>query len=94
MRAFFPFKVNHALAQMHVRPNQFDGYWRSGMQQIGYNAGNTPKETALAIVAHGLGISFPLEAEQVIGGWIRSGKVDRRKPEMIEALQKLGFNIG
>jgi hypothetical protein len=93
MRVLYPFKVNTALAQMRFRPDMFDGSWRSGMQQLGYDAGCTPQETAVAIVAHGLRIGFPFEAEKVIGGWIKAGKLNPKRPEMVEALQKMGFDI-
>jgi len=89
----YPFKVNVALAAMAVTPNQFDGTWRSGMQQIGKAAGLTAQETALVIVAHGLGINYPMDVENAIGIWRKDRKIDLSKPEVIDALQKMGFAI-
>ena len=93
MSWFYPLKVNTALAQMAVPPTQFDGEWRSGMQQIGKAAGLTPQETALVIVAHGLGIGYPLDVETAIGVWRHDGKVDIEKPEVNDALDKMGFAV-
>lgn len=93
MSWFYPVKVNVALASMAVNPSVFAGEWRSNMQQIGKNAGLTPEETALAIVAHGLGINFPMDVENAIGLWRQQGKVDISKPAVIEALQKMGFRV-
>ncbi len=93
MSWFYPVKVNAALAGMGVPPTQFNGEWRSGMQQIGKEAGMTPQETAVAIVAHGLGINFPMDVENAIGVWRAEGKVDISKPDVREALAKMGFSV-
>lgn len=90
----YPLKVNMALAAMAVPPNQFDGTWRSGMQQIGKAGRLTPQETALVIVAHGLGINYPMDVETAIGVWRHENKIDLSKPEVIDALSRMGFNIG
>lgn len=92
MSWFYPVKVNAALAAMAVNPKQFEGVWRSGMQQIGKAAGLTPQETALVIVGHGLGINYPDDVETAIGVWRHEGKINLAKPEVIEALSKMGFN--
>ena len=89
----YPFKVNVALAAMACPPNQFDGEWRSGMQQIGKAAGLTPQETALVIVGHGMGINYPHDVEVSIGIWRQDGKVNIRKPEVNDALHKMGFAV-
>lgn len=89
----YPFKVNTALAAMGIPPNQFEGTWRSGMQQIGKAAGLTPQETALVIAGYGLGINYPDDVETAIGVWRHKGKIDLSKPEVIEALSKMGFNV-
>ncbi|MCW9036004.1 MAG: hypothetical protein OQJ97_17415 [Rhodospirillales bacterium] len=94
MSWFYPAKVNMALAAMAIPPNQFDGAWRSGMQQIGKSGGLTPQETALVIVGYGLGINYPDDVETAIGVWRHEGKIDISKPEIIEALSKMGFNVG
>tara|TARA_R110002072_G_scaffold81258_1_gene186281 strand:- start:479 stop:763 length:285 start_codon:yes stop_codon:yes gene_type:complete len=94
MSWFYPAKVNMALAAMAIPPNQFDGTWRSGMQQIGKSGGLTPQETALVIVGYGLGINYPDDVETAIGVWRHEGKIDISKPEVIEALSKMGFNVG
>jgi len=94
MSWFYPVKVNVALAAMAVPPNQFEGEWRSGMQQIGKSGGLTPQETALVIVGYGLGINYPDDVETAIGVWRHEGKIDLTKPEVIEALSKMGFNVG
>lgn len=94
MSWFYPVKVNTALAAMAVDPNQFEGVWRSGMQQIGKAAGLTPQETALVIVGYGLGINYPDDVETAIGVWRHERKINISKPEVIEALSKMGFNVG
>lgn len=94
MSWFYPVKVNTALAAMAVNPNQFEGVWRSGMQEIGKTAGLTPQETALVIVGYGLGINYPDDVETAIGVWRHEGKINLAKPEVIEALSKMGFNAG
>lgn len=94
MSWFYPVKVNAALAAMAVNPSQFEGVWRSGMQQIGKAAGLTPQETALVIVGHGLGINYPDDVEMAIGVWRHEGKINLSKPEVIDALSKMGFNVG
>ncbi len=93
MSWFYPFKVNAALAGMAVSPSQFEGEWRSHMQQMGKAAGLTPQETAVGIVAYGLGIKFPDAAENAIGVWRREKKIDLTKPEVIDALSKMGFEV-
>jgi hypothetical protein len=87
----YPLKVNMALAKMQVAPKIFDPVWRSGMQQIGKNANCSPEETAIAIIGHGLGIGYPDEAIPVINRWIASGKVNKNRPEIFEALSKMGL---
>ena len=94
MSWFYSVKVNSALAAMAVPPNQFGGEWRSGMQQIGKSAGLTPQETALVIVGHGLGINYPDDVETAIGVWRHEGKINLARPEVIDALSKMGFNVG
>ena len=94
MSWFYPVKVNAALASMAVPPTQFNGEWRSGMQQIGKEGGLTPQETALVIVGYGLGINYPDDVETAIGLWRHEGKINLSKPEVIEALSKMGFNVG
>jgi len=93
MSFFYPLKVNWALGEMGVSPKQFDGEWRSGMQQIGKAGGLTPQETALVIVGYGLGINYPDLVEIAIGVWRHEGKINLSKPEIIEALDKMGFNM-
>ncbi len=63
------------------------------MQQMGKAAGLTPQETALGIVAYGLGISFPDDVEIAIGVWRNDGKINLEKPEVVEALRTMGFSI-
>jgi len=93
MSWFYPVKVNAAHAAMAVPPNQFDGAWRSGMQQIGKEGGLTPQETALVIVGYGLGINYPDDVESAIAAWRHEGKINVSKPEMLEALSKMGFDV-
>jgi hypothetical protein len=93
MSWFYPLKVNMALAAMNVSPTVFDGTWRTGMQQIGIAGGLTPQETALVIVGYGLGINFPDSVMTAIGVWRHDGKLDVSKPEVAEALFKMGFSI-
>jgi hypothetical protein len=93
MSWFYPIKVNTALAAMAVPPNQFNGEWRSGMQHIGKTSGLTPQETALVIVAHGLGINFPMDVETAIGVWRHEGNVNIEKPEIVDALHRMGFRM-
>jgi len=90
----YPLKVNIALAAMAVPPNQFDGVWRSGMQQIGKAAGLSPQETALVIVAHGLGINYPMDVETAIAVWPHEGRIDVDKPEVHDAMFRMGFDVG
>lgn len=93
MSFFYPVKVNMALAAMAVPPTQFDGVWRSGMQEIGKSGGLTPQETALVIVGYGLGINYPDDVEIAIATWRHEGKINIDKPEVVEALSKMGFNV-
>ncbi len=93
MAWFYPVRVNTALAGMAVPPNQFNGEWRSHMQQMGKAAGLTPQETALGIVAYGLGINYPDAVENAIGVWRHEKKIDLTKPEVIDALSKMGFDV-
>jgi len=78
---------------MNVPPNQFDGRWRSEMQQLGKRAGLTPQETALVIVGSGLGINYPMDVETSIAVWRKEQKINLTKPEVHEALYKMGFNV-
>jgi hypothetical protein len=89
----YPIKANMALAAMNVPPTQFNGKWRSGMQQIGKKGKLTPHETALVIVAYGLGINYTMDVETAIGVWRHEQKIDLSKPAVINALQILGYNI-
>jgi hypothetical protein len=90
---FYPVKVNIALDAMGVPPNHIKGKWRSGMQQIGKAAGLTPQETALVIVGYGLGINCPADVKIFIGVWRDEGKISLTKPEVIEAIHKMGFSV-
>jgi hypothetical protein len=87
----YPVKVNIALAEMSVRPGDFNGEWRSNMQQVGKAAGLTPQETAICIVAYGLGINYPEFVKTAIGVWLNEHKVNVNKPEIVNAYIRLGF---
>lgn len=87
----YPFKVNMALAAMNINPTMLDGQLRSHFQQLCKAAGLTPQEAALVIVAHQLGIHFPDDVEMAIGLWRHEAKINITKPEVREALDKMGF---
>jgi hypothetical protein len=90
---FYSVKVNIALDAMGVPPNHIKGKWRSGMQQIGKAAGLTPQETALVIVGYGLGVNCPADVKILMGVWRDEGKISLTKPEVIEAIHKMGFSV-
>ncbi|MBP2446387.1 hypothetical protein [Rhizobium leguminosarum] len=89
----YPFKVNAALAAMAIPPQTFTSEWRSELQRLGYSSKLTPQETALLMVAHGLGIHYPLDVERAIGVWRHERMIDISKPSVAEALSKMGFSI-
>ena len=89
----YPVKVNIALASMAVPPTQFDGRWRSEMQKSGKAAKLTPQETALVIVAEGLGINYPMDVETAISVWRHEGKIDISKTLVTRALFQMGFSV-
>lgn len=74
MWAPYAVKVNIALAQMNIPPNTFSSEVRSDLQSLGKAHKLTPEETALAIVAIGLGINFPMDVETAIGVWRHEAK--------------------
>ena len=47
----YPFRVNSALLQINVNPNNISGEYRRQVQQLGKKLGYTPQETALLIVS-------------------------------------------
>lgn len=89
----YPVKVNMALAAMNISPTTFDGKHRSHLQKVCKAAGLTPQEAALVIVADQLGINYPYDVETAIGVWRHEGKINLEKPEMREALDRMGFAI-
>lgn len=91
MWAPYAVKVNIALAQMNISPNTFSSEVRSDLQQLGKAHKLTPEETALAIVAIGLGMNYPSDVETAIGVWRHEGKIDLGKNEVIKALGQMGF---
>ena len=93
MSWFYPVKVNTALAAMAVPPTHFSSEWRSGMQQIGKAAGLTPQEAALVIVAHGLGLQRPDDVEVAMMVWAKERKISYSKPEVKDALDRLGYAV-
>lgn len=89
----YPMKVNMALAAMNISPTIFDGKLRSRLQEVCKAAGLTPQEAALAIVAHQLGINYPDDVETAIRVWRQEGRINLEKPEMREALDRMGFAV-
>jgi hypothetical protein len=88
-------KVNLALGSMTIDPRRLNPDWAFGIKQIGEPEGLTPQETALAIVGfvfeHKLDI--PDAVELAIGVWRKSGKISISKPEVVDALRRLGYAI-
>ena len=88
---FYPLKVNWALVVMGVDPSQFYETWCSDMQQLGRAANLSPQETALIIVSYGFGPDYPPSAYDALGGWVVNQKLNTFKPEINEALQRMGI---
>lgn len=89
----WPFKVNKALAGMGVPPMLFEGQWRSEMQQLGKAENLTPEETALVMIAHGLGIGYPDDTEIVMAYHHANGEIDYEKPMVKAAMRRMGFMV-
>ena len=86
-------KVNKAFASMGIDPTQFSSEYRTNMQQSGKDSGLTPEETALITVSGYYGAGFPTFAETAIGIWRKDGKIDVSKPELSDALARMGFDV-
>ena len=88
---FYAFRVNHAIAQLGVRPTAFTGNYRVAMLQFGRSCGKSPEEVALHMVAQ-LPMSYRADLQAaVVKIWIEERKLDVASSEMQAAFQDLGL---
>lgn len=88
---FFAFKVNAAIAKLGVSVLVFTPEFRSAMQKVGKSSGNTPQEVALHMVTQ-----LPLMHRctldpAVVQMWAAKKLIDRRKPEVLDAIMVLAL---
>lgn len=99
-RLFWPLKVNAAIAGFGIRPSDIDSALRTDVQVLGLEAGLTPQETALislalvfGVLIGQAGISDNDEFDLILGTLRHDRKVDFNKPEIIDALDAMGYAI-
>ena len=86
---FYPFRVNSALLQINVNPNNISGEYRRQVQQLGKKLGYTPQETALLIVSQiPLGHNYRINKINLTG-WVNTGKCRLSIQEISEAHHKV-----
>ena len=85
--------VNKALAGMGIDPLSIARSASFVFQSAGKKEGLTPEETALCIAAAAYGIGVPNLVEGSIIVWRHDHKIDLKKPQIIAALDKMGYNI-
>ena len=97
-RLLWPLKVNTALAGFGVRPTSLNSDLRTDVQLFGVDAGLTPEETALVLLALAFGIRIGMaglasddEFDLMLATLGSDRKVDFRKPEVIDALEVMGY---
>ena len=97
-RLLWPLKVNAATAGFGVSPTSIDSALRTDVQLFGLEAGLTPQETALVMLALTFGIKIGLaglssgdEFDAILATLRHEGKIDCKKPEIIDALDEMGY---
>lgn len=86
---FYVFKVNGALLQLNVDPNNILGEFRRRAQQLGKKLGYTPQETALMIVNE-IPHTDTYRINKInLTGWINTGKVRLEIPDIGHAAQRV-----
>ena len=89
----WPFKVNAAIAGFGISPKEFDGEFRSEVQSLGMNAGLTAQETALILLSLKIGIHYDDTFELILATLRQDDKLDTTKPEVIDALYEMGYDV-
>lgn len=89
----WPIKVNSAIAGFGISPTKFDGKLRSEVQLLGINAGLTAQETALILLSLKIGINYDNSFELILASHRHDGKIDTTKPEVIDALHEMGYDV-
>lgn len=97
-RLLWPFKVNAALTGFGVSPTLLDSDLRTDMQLFGREASLTPQETALVSLALAFGSRISLagrsdsdEFDLILATLRRDRKIDFQKPEIVDALNYMGY---
>jgi hypothetical protein len=82
----YTFRVNAALAELGVSSLVVDRTYRSTMQQVGRNSGNSPEEVALFITSQLPVVHRASVNVAVIKEWVRAKEINPKLPEMQDAL--------
>ena len=87
----WPIKLNSAIAGFGISPTKFDGKLRSEFQSLGINADLAAQETVLLLLS--LKINYDDTFELIFASLRHGGKIDIAKPEVIDALYEMGYDV-